>query len=205
MEGVGIVLFLILAACGAPPAPECEPCPTCDCHEAAPVEAAVADGEQLALHVDELSWGACPPGPLSEVTCGMAVLEGSPREFSEWDGSHRILNFWATWCAPCRREIPALIALQHQYPEQLQLLGLAFDSPQNLSAFSGEFDFNYPLLLVQTESAQLNRYFGNSHSGLPFTAVLNADRDIVYRHAGEISKQQLEQAILPLLEPVKAS
>ena len=132
-------------------------------------------------------------------------LDGRPQALSQWQAPVLVINFWATWCAPCRREIPALIALQHQYSGQLQLIGLAFDSPQNLQAFIGEFDFNYPLLLVQTESAQLNRYFGNSHSGLPFTVVLNADRDIVYRHAGEISKQQLEQAIVPLLDPPKAS
>ncbi len=126
-------------------------------------------------------------------------LQGQPQALTQWQAPVMVLNFWATWCAPCRREIPELIALQQEYPEQLQILGLAFDSVQNLQQFDGEFDFNYPTLVVGAETSQLNAYFGNDKSAVPFTVVLNQQRDIVYRHTGEITRQELREAIEPLL------
>ncbi|MDJ0833760.1 MAG: TlpA disulfide reductase family protein [Gammaproteobacteria bacterium] len=126
-------------------------------------------------------------------------LQGQAQALTQWQAPVMVLNFWATWCAPCRREIPELIALQQEYPEQLQILGLAFDSVQNLQQFDGEFEFNYPSLVVGVETSQLNAYFGNDKSVLPFTVVLNQQRDIVYRHTGEITRQQLSEAIQPLL------
>ncbi len=125
--------------------------------------------------------------------------QGQPQALTQWQAPVMVLNFWATWCAPCRREIPELIALQQEYPEQLQILGLAFDSVQNLQQFDGEFDFNYPTLVVGAETSQLNAYFGNDKSAVPFTVVLNQQRDIVYRHTGEITRQELREAIEPLL------
>ena len=126
-------------------------------------------------------------------------LQGQSQALSQWQAPVMVLNFWATWCAPCRREIPELIALQQEYPEQLQVLGLAFDSVENLQKFDGEFDFNYPTLMVGVETSQLNAYFGNDKSAVPFTVVLNQQRDIVYRHTGEITRQELSEAIQPLL------
>lgn len=126
-------------------------------------------------------------------------LQDRPRFISEWEKPLLVLNFWAPWCAPCRREIPDLLALQQAYPEQVQLLGLSFDSKQNVIDFVQDYDFNYPLLLVQNEASQLNRFFGNEGSGLPFTVVLNNDRQIVYRHRGEISRKELESQLKPLL------
>ena len=122
-------------------------------------------------------------------------LQDRPRFLSEWKKPVLILNFWAPWCAPCRREIPDLLAIQQDYPEQVQLLGLSFDSKQNVIDFMQDYAFNYPLLLVQSEASQFNRYFGNEGSGLPFTVILNRERQIVYRHRGEITRVELESEL----------
>jgi thiol-disulfide isomerase/thioredoxin len=124
-----------------------------------------------------------------------------PQALSQWDKKSLLLvNFWAPWCAPCRREIPDLIELQKAYPEQLQLVGLSFDSVENVRDFSIQFDFNYPLLLVEQQAQQLNQFFGNNSGGLPFTAILNAKREIIYRHSGELDKTQIESIIKPELK-----
>lgn len=126
-------------------------------------------------------------------------LSQQPRYLTEWRQPVLVLNFWAPWCAPCRREIPDLIALQNDHPEKLQLIGLSFDSAQNVQNFKKEYAFNYPLLLVQREASQLNQYFGNNSSGLPFTVILDKNREIVYQHQGEISKEKIELHIKQLL------
>ncbi len=123
-----------------------------------------------------------------------------PQALSQWNHKPLLLvNFWAPWCAPCRREIPALIELQQEYNDQLQLVGLSFDSLDNVRDFSSQYHFNYPLLLVDQQAQSLNRYFGNNSGGLPFSVILNAEREIIYSHSGEIDKSQLVSIIKPQL------
>ncbi len=126
-------------------------------------------------------------------------LEMSPRHLSEWKNPVLIVNFWAPWCPPCLREIPALVELQQTYQQQIQLIGLSFDTQQNVAAFSEKSPINYPLLLVQKESTMINSYFSNNTRALPFTAILNEQREIIFSHNGEITKEMLETQIKALL------
>ncbi len=125
-------------------------------------------------------------------------LNGQPKYLADWNNPIKILNFWAPWCAPCRREIPALVDLQNRYPTDVQIIGLSFDSQANVVKFKEEFTINYPLLIVGIEAAQVNAFFGNAQSGLPFTVILNQKREIVFQHTGEISGPELEQQIKAL-------
>ena len=126
-------------------------------------------------------------------------LQTKPRYLKEWKSPLLIVNFWAPWCPPCRREIPALVDIQQTYQQNVQLIGLSFDSPQKVTEFNDKYPMNYPLLIVQRESSQINKYFGNDSRALPFTAILNEQREIVFQHSGEISKEQLENQIKALL------
>lgn len=128
-------------------------------------------------------------------------VDGTQHALAEWNTALQIINFWAPWCAPCRREIPALIEIQRNHGKQLQIIGLAFDSADNVRDFTSRFTFNYPLLLAGANSAALNQFFGNRSGGLPYTVILDQQRNIVYQHAGEISQQQLEEQIQQLLAP----
>jgi len=82
----------------------------------------------------------------------------------------------------------------------LQVIGLSFDSQERVIAFNEQYSINYPLVLVQHEAGMINRYFGNSSGALPFTALLNQQRQIIFQHHGEINKADLEKQIMNALE-----
>jgi thiol-disulfide isomerase/thioredoxin len=136
-----------------------------------------------------------PARQLSFDELSFAGLDGGSYRLADWNERILVINFWAPWCAPCRREIPALIELQQQHAGHVRFIGLAFDTAANVSEFARQYDFNYPLLLVQKDTAAINALFGNRSGGLPFTVILDASRTITFSHAGEISANALNAAI----------
>lgn len=127
-------------------------------------------------------------------------LDGNTRAFSEWDGRLTIVNFWATWCAPCRREIPVLIDIQAEHGDDLAVLGVAIDDMDAVRAYVEEMEFNYPTLVGQSDAIQVARAFGNRVGALPFTAIVDADGAIRWIHAGEFNAEELDAALAPLLD-----
>ena len=126
-------------------------------------------------------------------------LDGLAHRLSEWQKPILLVNFWAPWCAPCRREIPDLIELQKIHADDLQIIGLSFDSRKNVAEFQQQHEIPYPLLLVNSEATLVNHFFGNNSGALPFSVILNQQREIIYQHHGEISKAELENQISTLL------
>jgi thiol-disulfide isomerase/thioredoxin len=127
-------------------------------------------------------------------------LEGRSHRSGEWRGKVLVLNFWATWCPPCQREIPEFIDMQQTYGGKgLQMVGIAIDEPQAVREFAAKQQVNYPVLLGDTAAADMSVTLGNRLRGLPFTVVFNRKGKIAHSRAGEISRQELEQAVSPLL------
>jgi thiol-disulfide isomerase/thioredoxin len=121
-------------------------------------------------------------------------LDGSERRLSDWDGEARIVNFWATWCAPCRREIPILKQLQTDKPEkQLQVIGIAVDFMDDVRAYAEEARFNYPILVGQEEAIAVAEVSGVEFIGLPFTMIIAADGTLVATHMGEIMQPHVDR------------
>lgn len=121
-------------------------------------------------------------------------LDGSERRLSDWDGEARIVNFWATWCAPCRREIPILKQLQTDKPEkQLQVIGIAVDFMDDVRAYAEEARFNYPILVGQEEAIAVAEVSGVEFLGLPFTMIIAADGTLVATHMGEIMQPHVDR------------
>jgi thiol-disulfide isomerase/thioredoxin len=121
-------------------------------------------------------------------------LDGSERRLSDWDGEARIVNFWATWCAPCRREIPILKQLQTDKPEmQLQVIGIAVDFMEDVRAYAEEANFNYPILVGQEEAIAVAEASGVEFIGLPFTMIIAADGTLVATHMGEIMQPHIDR------------
>ena len=136
-----------------------------------------------------------PPAELEVVTHPAFTLpdmEGEPREFAEWDGKYRIVNFWATWCAPCRREIPLLKEFQAKHAESdIQVIGVAVDFPEAVNTYAENAQFNYPILVGQEDAMAIAEGSGVPFIGMPFTMIVTADGELIDTHIGEIFEENL--------------
>lgn len=123
-------------------------------------------------------------------------IDGVEHDLSEWAGKHRLLNFWATWCAPCRREIPLLKAFQDEQGENgFQIIGIAVDFPEQVSAYAETAKFNYPVLVGQEDAMAVAESSGVQFIGMPFTMIVARDGELLNTHIGEIRDTQLEHIV----------
>ncbi len=127
-------------------------------------------------------------------------LQGRRRSVKEWDGKVLAINFWATWCPPCRREIPSFNALQREYgPRGVQFLGVAVDDPKAVRAFLQELPVAYPVLLGEKEAMEVAVRYGDEAGVLPFTAIVDRQGRIAFVRYGELSEALARQVIESLL------
>ncbi|PLX73553.1 MAG: TlpA family protein disulfide reductase [Azoarcus sp.] len=127
--------------------------------------------------------------------------EGHMQPLAQWRGKVIVANFWATWCPPCRREIPDFSAASRSFGDApVQFVGLSIDSLDKVKAFKAEFDVPYPLLIASADVLALGPGFGNAAQGLPFTVII--DRQGVARHVkvGTLNQDELERKIRPLID-----
>lgn len=130
----------------------------------------------------------------------VADLQGASQSLEQWRGRVLVVNYWATWCAPCREEIPVFVRLQERYGGRgLQFVGIAIDQPDKVAEFAREFGVNYPLVLGGVDAIELLRQVGNRAGVLPYTLVIDRKGNLVSREPGGIKEARLEQLILPLL------
>lgn len=126
---------------------------------------------------------ANPEQALFELT--LSDLRDRPQALEQWQGQPVLVNFWATWCAPCVEEMPDLNALQGEFP-QVRFLGLGVDSAASLREFSERIPVDYPLLVARAEGLDLMRELGNEAGGLPFTVLIGSDSKMQHSVAGQI-------------------
>ena len=118
----------------------------------------------------------------------------------EFNGNLLLLNFWATWCAPCREEIPAFVELQQQYRDKgLQFIGIALQEAKEVRGFLEEFNVNYPSLVGGDEVIQAAKRLGNDIGALPYTVIIDTSGEIVFTRRGPLSKTDAESVIKTLL------
>jgi thiol-disulfide isomerase/thioredoxin len=145
-----------------------------------------------------------PPPPASEVAAAAPVpeflpeftlmdLEGEQRSIRGWPGKSMIVNFWATWCAPCRREIPLLRELQHQHADEgFQLVGVAVDFREDVLKYASEIGIDYPVLVGEQDGLDAVTKFGQGSLGFPFTVFTDDQHRIVAFHLGELEQAELD-------------
>ncbi len=127
-------------------------------------------------------------------------VDGQMHSIDEWNGKVIVLNFWATWCPPCVREIPALQQLYETYRARgLVVVGVALDTPQQVIDFIDPRGVEYPVLIADQDGPALTRRYGNRLTVLPYTVVIDRQGNIVYRHRSEITFEQAKEVIEPLL------
>lgn len=127
-------------------------------------------------------------------------LQGVTQPISQWRGKVVVVNFWATWCEPCREEIPEFIKLQRQFGDQgLVFVGIAVDDRERVAAFSREIGINYPVLVGDLQAMKLAGTAGNRQGALPFTAIIDRNGSLIGTKLGRLSHSKLEAMIRPLL------
>lgn len=130
----------------------------------------------------------------------IADLAGVRQPLEQWRGKILIVNFWATWCPPCRQEIPGFIALQKQYGSQgVQFVGIALDEKAKIQGFVDEVGINYPILVGDLEAVALAQASGNRMGGLPYTVIIDQAGHVVATEMGTLSHEKLITIITPFL------
>lgn len=125
---------------------------------------------------------------------GQSLLDDKAKSqnLAQWKGKTLVINFWATWCAPCVQEMPELSALQIQIAKKnAQIIGIGIDSSSNIQEFSAKYRINYPLYVAGMSGTELSRQFGNLAGGLPFTVLLSSDGQVKKTYLGRLKLDQL--------------
>lgn len=150
-------------------------------------------GKQAFVTADDLPGQQRPEFSLPD-------QHGRLRHVNEWDNRVLVINFWATWCPPCRDEIPEFVEMQHIYGERgLQFVGIALEKAEDVADFVSEMGINYPILVGELEAIKIAENYGNRHGALPYTVII--DRNQIIRHVqmGILHRDQAEEIITPLL------
>ncbi len=127
-------------------------------------------------------------------------MNGNQRHLSEWQGKIIAINFWATWCAPCREEIPDFVELQRQYNSAgLQFIGITLQQTEEIVDFIAAFNVNYPSLVGGNEVIKIAKKLGNGIGALPYTVIIDRSGRIVFTRRGRLSKSEAESVIQTLL------
>ena len=127
-------------------------------------------------------------------------LSGREQALAQWRGKVLVVNFWATWCAPCREEMPHFVRAQSdQGANGLQFVGIAVDSVDKARQFAAEVSVNYPILIGGYGAIELSRALGNSVGALPFTVVLDRRGELAWTHLGPVREPAFGKLLQELL------
>ncbi|QGM20929.1 redoxin domain-containing protein [Spiribacter sp. 2438] len=126
-------------------------------------------------------------------------LDGERRSISEWDDHIVVLNFWATWCAPCREEIPLFTRLHEEFADRdVRFLGVAIDDPEPIRTFLGEVRMGYTTLYGMETALDVTAAYGNERGTLPYTVIISRDGRILQRFSGQLHEEDLRPVLLDL-------
>jgi thiol-disulfide isomerase/thioredoxin len=154
----------------------------------------------LAAGIGFALWERERPDPAALLALSLPDLEGRAQPLSQWHGKVLVVNFWATWCVPCREEMPEFVREQKELgPRGLQFVGIAVDRPDLVSQFATELQLNYPALIGGYDAVDLSKTFGNRVAALPFTIILDREGHIAHTQLGPLKPGQLRSIVANLL------
>lgn len=126
-------------------------------------------------------------------------LKNQPQALSQWKGKALLVNFWATWCNPCVKEMPALSALQSENKNpRVQVIGIGIDSATNIQDFSTKYKISYPIYVAGTGGSELLRKLGDSAGGLPFSILIGPDGQIKKTYVGSLKMDEVKHDLASL-------
>lgn len=155
----------------------------------------MSGGSQAGAPVDATNSGA-----ETILAASLPDLQDKNQPLSQWLGKVMVVNFWASWCEPCRKEIPEFIELQEKFGGRgLVFIGIAVDQKERASMFSKEIGINYPVLVGDMKAMALAEAAGNRQGALPFTVIIDRNGKITSTKLGSLSQSKLESILKPLL------
>ncbi|MSQ21083.1 MAG: TlpA family protein disulfide reductase [Betaproteobacteria bacterium] len=166
---------------------------------------AVATGIYVNLSPPVLPAAVAPtaPTPLVDqrfLATPFVDLSGKTRTMEEWKGRVVLVNFWATWCAPCREEMPALQQTQAEFAHRgFEVVGIALDNAEATGRFVAEFKIGYPILIGYMGMIDLMRQLGNKSGALPYSVVLDRQGEVAKSHLGLLTLQKMRDLVEPVL------
>jgi len=127
-------------------------------------------------------------------------IEGKDQVLGQWKGKVLVVNFWATWCVPCRTEMPEFVKAQRDYGDRgLQFVGIAIDEPGKVKEFARELVLNYPALIGGYGAIELSKTLGNRIGALPFTIIIDRAGRVAHTQLGPIKDSGLRSIVTQLL------
>lgn len=137
-----------------------------------------------------------PPPATAATALRLPDVEGRERDLQEWAGRPLLLNYWATWCGPCLKEMPELqhFAAAQAAKSGVQVVGIALDEPAGIRAYLDRVAVRYPILVEQVEPGEpgTSARFGNVHGVLPYSVLLDADGQVLRTKLGPLTAGELE-------------
>lgn len=129
----------------------------------------------------------------------IADVDGNIHHASEYDGKLLLLNFWATWCAPCRKEIPMLIQAQQDYANQgLQIVGMAVDDPDSVRKYAKKYGINYPVLVDANKVVRVQDALKGG-AGLPVSVLIDRNGSVRTLIKGAMEREKLDHMLAPYI------
>lgn len=121
-------------------------------------------------------------------------IQNQPQALSQWKDKTLVVNFWATWCAPCVEEMPELAELQTEIASKnMQIIGIGIDSDKNIKEFAAKHNINYPLYIAGMGGSDLAKQMGNQAGGLPFTVLIMPDGQVKQTYLGRLDMKELRK------------
>ncbi len=166
----------------------------------APVAATVVSARAAVATLTPAAGAPTVPARRPDIT--LKDLDGRPRSLADWDGKSLVINFWATWCAPCRHEIPLLNKIRGDYAANgFEVVGIAVDFADDVRAFTKDVPIGYPLLIGEEDGLAAAKAFGVATMAFPFTAFTDQQGRVIAVRLGELHPAQAE-AILGIVTRV---
>ncbi len=154
----------------------------------------------LAAGLVVATWLRQPGAAEALLTAPLPDLQKRTQTLAQYRGKILVVNFWATWCPPCREEIPVFIEAQAKYGAKgLQFVGIALDDPGKVAAFAREFGINYPVLIGGIGESEVLRRLGNAGGGLPYTLIYGRNGQLLEKIIGGLDQARLERLLRPLI------